>query len=572
MPTSLTQKIDQLADVAREYIELTNGLVKDLDAIKLDMKDYRAYVPFLGVFTVGKSSLLNDWLGEKLLPEAQGPTTALATELLPGPAPEMVIVCKDGSERRLDYIPSDDEEANTREASDGVYAYCTSPSPNLQKVFPVVPVDMPGINSGIKRHTEALYAYANRGAAFFLIFMPEEGTLPAAMKAFLEELNLNGRPVFMVMTKCDTATEEKVTSVTDAIIAQLRNIGVEPRGVLHCARGSGETASTLEQALLSLNVGELNDRQHWEAVMAIGLRLKDQIATLRESQELDSNALEKEIRLHERAQRELVEAMQKEEQKLGRRLRNLPAKVGDDIYNALMENRGGLIAALENGQDAFATRMAGIINKVANESLSAAIQKDYSEMAMGVASDLQLDDNPVFDTEQYKNVLKTTMKTLNSISAILKTVQSNAKWYRMIMGGLAITTSVIAPIIEIVIVLLPDIINLFYNNEEHRRERISEALTEKVFPQVQTHIITEVGNMLPMIERELVNAMRNSWMDRLEDAKSALEAAKAGKEKAQDDFTKTVAGLDGTLAKINAILADLRAMKKTPINTAIANN
>lgn len=122
----------------------------DIAAIRQSIKDFRAYVPFLGVFTVGKSSLLNDWLGEPLLPEAQAATTALATELLPGPDNAMVIVQEDGTERPLASLPADEEEANAPEASNGLYAYCTSPSQNLARVFPVVPVDMPGINSGIR--------------------------------------------------------------------------------------------------------------------------------------------------------------------------------------------------------------------------------------------------------------------------------------------------------------------------------------------------------------------------------------------------------------------------------------
>ncbi len=241
MKPKMVVELDELAKIAGKYGKLAEGTLGDISAIKQSMENFRAYVPFLGVFTVGKSSLLNDWLGEFLLPEAQGPTTALATELLPGPDSTMVIVQEDGTEKPLASLPTDEEEANAPEASNGLYAYCTSPSENLANVFPIVPVDMPGINSGIKRHTEAIYRYANHGAAFFLVFMPEEGTLPAAMKAFLQELDLGVRPVWVVITKCDTAHQEKIDDVTVAITSQLRTIGIEPRGVLHCARGEGKT-------------------------------------------------------------------------------------------------------------------------------------------------------------------------------------------------------------------------------------------------------------------------------------------------------------------------------------------
>lgn len=206
MLAEMIQNLNELDDIGQHYPDLTGDTRKELHELLNAIRDFKAYVPFIGIFTVGKSSLLNTWLGENLLPEAQGATTALPTELIPGPTMSMVIVSENGSEKVLANLPSNEDEANAPEAIQGLYAYCTSPSPNLCAIAPVIPVDMPGINSGIKRHTEAIYRYANKGSAFFLVFMPEEGTLPAAMKAFLQELQLNGPPVWMIMSDILPAT------------------------------------------------------------------------------------------------------------------------------------------------------------------------------------------------------------------------------------------------------------------------------------------------------------------------------------------------------------------------------
>lgn len=558
MKPKILAELDELAKIAGKYGKLAEGTLGDIAAIKQNMENFRAYVPFLGVFTVGKSSLLNDWLGESLLPEAQGPTTALATELLPGPDSTMVIVQEDGTEKPLASLPTDEEEANAPEASNGLYAYCTSPSENLANVFPIVPVDMPGINSGIKRHTEAIYRYANRGAAFFLVFMPEEGTLPAAMKAFLQELDLGVRPVWVVITKCDTAHQEKIDSVTVAITSQLRTIGIEPRGVLHCARGEGKTATLLQKALLSLDVAALNGNAHLEQALKAGLRLKDQVASLRDSDKLDSRELDKQIRGYDKAVRDLQNALAEEEKKLSKKLANLPITVDDDVLHALNGNAETLVTALESGEDVFATRLTGLINRVVNTSIDATLEKDFGEMIKDIASTLDLGESEAFDAEKIRDGVEGATKTLSAVAEILKKVHGAGRYYRVVTTVLAITTSVVAPLIELIIIFLPDLLEIF-NSKEKRREKIARELRGRVFPSVQSSVIKEMQSLLPGIKSELVAALRKEWTDRLEDAKAALEEARAGKERALDDRRKAMEAFDADLSEINDLLSAIRA-------------
>ncbi|WP_165079142.1 MULTISPECIES: dynamin family protein [unclassified Desulfovibrio] len=554
----MSVQLEELASIAEKYGKLTEGTRGDIAAIRQGMKDFRAYVPFLGVFTVGKSSLLNDWLGESLLPEAQGATTALATELLPGPDSAMVIVREDGTERPLPALPADAEEANAPEASNGLYAYCTSPSENLARVFPVVPVDMPGINSGIRRHTEALYRYANRGAAFFLVFMPEEGTLPAAMKAFLQELELGGRPVWVVVTKCDTAHEEKITSVTEAVTAQLGAMGIAPAGVLRCGRGAGNTAERLQKALLSLDVAALNGSAHLEQALAACLRLKEQIATLQDSGTLDSRELDRQIRACDKAVRDLEEALRVEEKKLGRKLADLPATVGDEVLRALDSNTETLAAALESGEEVFATRLTGLVNKVVNSSLDAALEKDFGDMIKDIAKTLELEDGEAFDPRKLRDSVQVATKTLTTVAKILKKIQGAGQYYKVVTTILALTTSVVAPLVELVIIFLPELLSLF-NSKENQRAKLAGELRARVFPAVQGAVIKELHALLPEIKGDLVAALRKEWSDRLEDAKAALEEARAGKESAEDAHRQAMAAFDADLARINDLVAAIRA-------------
>lgn len=565
MQPKMSIQLEELAKIAAKYGKLAEGTMSDIAAIRHSMKNFRAYVPFLGVFTVGKSSLLNDWLGEVLLPEAQGATTALATELLPGPDSAMVIVQEDGTERPLPSLPANEEEANAPEASTGLYAYCTSPSENLAKVFPIVPVDMPGINSGIRRHTEALYRYANRGAAFFLVFMPEEGTLPAAMKAFLQELELDARPVWVVITKCDTAHEEKINSVTETVTGQLRSMGIEPKGVLHCGRGAGNTAERLQRGLLSLDVATLNDTAHLEQALTAALRLKDQIATLQDSDKLDARELDRQIRVCDKVVQDLQEALAVEKKKLSRKLANLPAIVGDEVLQALNSNTEALVSALESGEDVFATRLTGLVNKVVNSTLDSTLEKDFGDMIKDIANTLEMEEGEALDPGKLRTSVQAATKTLHTVAKILKKIQGAGQYYKVVTTILALATSVVAPLVELIIIFLPDLL-AFFNSKEKQRERLAGELRARVFPAVQAEVNSEIRKLLPEIEADLAAALRREWTDRLEDAKAALEEARSGKESAEDAHRQTMADFDADLARINEILSAIRAAARNGVS------
>lgn len=560
MNAALLEQLHKLTQIAKNHGNLAEGVLADIAALETRIENFRAYVPFLGVFTVGKSSLLNAWLGENLLPEAQGATTALATELLPGSAETMVVVMEDGQERILSHLPTNEDEANAQEASNGVYAYCTSPSINLRDVFPVVPVDMPGLNSGIRRHTEAIYRYANKGSAFFLVFMPEEGTLPAVMKAFLQELNPGDRPIWVIINKCDTAHQEKIDSVTKDICQQLRLMQIEPAGVLHCAKDDADTPQKLQNAFLSLNVERLNLLAHKDEALKIGLRLKDQLSALWESEKLDTAEIDRQIKEYEIIERDLQTAFAREEKKLASRLTNLPVTVSDDVNAALTENLETLVNALEIGEEVFATRITGIINKVVNASIETNLQKDFGEMAMALAADLKIEDSEILNPDKIRQGMQQTTQTLMVIARALKTIQASGKWYKIITGVLAITTSIVAPLVELIIVFLPELLSLFMDKKGMMREKLRRALIDQVFPEIQTSLISELQKELPDMERELVGALRNEWNEKLADVKNALESARASKTEAAAKHDESAAAHDSQVEEINKVLQGVRSL------------
>ncbi|MFW5582096.1 MAG: dynamin family protein, partial [Bacteroidales bacterium] len=132
-------------------------------------------VPLVGVFSAGKSSLLNIFTQKPgMLPVDTEPETAVAYELY-FDFQERVELYRNGN--KIDSKPLADIKQLDTKPGDIAKVYCTSePIKDLQDRG-IILVDMPGIGSGIERHDAAIFNYINSGTAFVLIVDAEQGSL-----------------------------------------------------------------------------------------------------------------------------------------------------------------------------------------------------------------------------------------------------------------------------------------------------------------------------------------------------------------------------------------------------------
>ncbi len=503
----------------------------ELEKIREELSSFRPCIPFIGEFSVGKSSLLNHWLGDSLLPEAQGPTTALATELRYGNERAMYVVVDNETTRKLDFLPQNEDEANASVASQGLYAFCTSPSSRLKEVSPLIPVDMPGINSGLEKHTKALYRYANKGAAFFLVFTHDQGTMPETMIAFLDELDLNGRPVWIILHKCDAAPESKIKEVASELENRCRAIGIEPRGILYTSRMDEKTPDALSKALSSLDVEALRNKTCMPAILSFISRLRNQLCALKDSYALDMTDIDGRINDCRRAKDELNQAMAKQEKQLLSSLSTLPEKTADEVYNALASKRDILINELERGKEAFATRISGIINSVLTNALQKQIEEDFHNFSEALVSHFKNSEAWTVSPEQKEILLQSADSVLNTLKGVIENVQKiekAGKVYKFVAGALAIATEILAPIVELIIFFLPEILSFFYD----KRKKLGKLLDDEVFPELREKVSNMVQEMLPELKEDMLQTMHDEWTGRITDVENALLQAQDEKKHA----------------------------------------
>ena len=81
----------------------------------------------------------------------------------------------------------------------------------------IVVVDMPGIDSGVEAHNNAILHYVQDGTFFVLVSEAEGGTLRLSTINFIEEIKKYGSKLAVVVSKADKKPAEEVQNVKNNI-------------------------------------------------------------------------------------------------------------------------------------------------------------------------------------------------------------------------------------------------------------------------------------------------------------------------------------------------------------------
>lgn len=495
-------------------------------------------VPLVGVFSAGKSSLLNVFTQKPgMLPVDTMPETAVAYELYYAQT-ECVELYRNGS--KVDSKPLADIKQLDTKPGDIAKVYCTSePIRELQEKG-IILVDMPGIGSGIERHDAAIFNYINSGTAFVLIVDAEQGSLRGSSLAFMHELSQYNMHPAVLVSKIDKKPENDVKDIVEYIQYQMTRLGNSNPFVGTVCSVNGNLDG-FNQYLEALNP---------EALVAekLGKKLKVVIDSV-----IDQIKVRVELRTKDIAN--VDEKIKKIDEEISNVKAELPANNSnaDTPEKSTQDILDNVRAALEAKSSDIAQM---IVNREDQESIKSVI---VSTVRTEIIASLKE------ESEQYSTALGTAVKesvaNLASIEVDTNFMNDFSAIFDLLnvyVGKLLSFGGIWGKLAQFLLPCLPDILNwLFGKSNAEVLDEVRAKFMSKCVDQVLTGIQPTIFKITVDNQKRIQEKIQEELVSKMEKVKEGLREKMADANKSKEEVEAEISQLNSAISHLNSILTEI---------------
>lgn len=498
-------------------------------------------VPVVGGFSAGKSTLINHYLGDEILSTSLTPETALATELRYSSKNYIQAIKSDESFDIFELNQSNEIKDN---ASKYKYLKLYLNNDKLKLIEPLVLVDMPGFDSPLELHNHAILNYLNKGIYFVVLTSIEDGNLTKSTLRELQNMVEFGKDFSFCLSKSNLRSENDVRDVEEKINSQLEDYFDFDKKVIPLYQNGG---NELEKILTSINTEELFEKIFKQDLKYNYLEIESSIntiiSTLKVSKEEVTNAL---IELKNSIKKIISKKESMIEEAQSKYSNNSVDSIIEAVSRELSINQDSLIQMALSNKEGFSRELNDIVKNTMiyqvksklNEA-SDDIIKDFSIEIRDIGTSLSsfnFGDNWVNTiSESTTNLLRNAQNGLNTlIESRKKQNEDNGKVYKSITATLAITSEVIHPALEIVILFLPEIIAFFSakSQEAKMKQEMYNKFSSQIIPSIKTKLRGELPSLFSSQINSIIETISEKFEEQLQ--QKEIEISKTQEEKQND--------------------------------------
>ena len=364
---------------------------------------------------------------------------------------------------------------------------------------------------------------------FIVVTSVEDGNITQSMLRQLDDLQTYWRDFTFLLNKVNLRSDEQVQEVTELVDEQIRINFVDTRPLVKVGLDGdvqlGEVLARLqpEQIVRQVFEDRLKDLTH-SLLNQINLALTSLQKNQAENEYVLSE-LANGIRQIERKRDGILEDLR--DKQLDRAVDSCLNAVGRELDNAQSEL---VSAGLAGNQEAFSR----IVSEVVRSSMTRTIKEQMDILSRSVVTDFaqavgdlgksmgQFSNDPNWldqITDRINRTLQKTGEALGNWSKSLATRNTNelerlkqeSGWkdgnplpkvsYQGLATVLAVTTSVVNPLIELAIIFLPQILS--FVNEGRQRDQLRQKVTNEIIPSVKR----ELRDRLPVLLAEQMEVL-----------------------------------------------------------------
>ena len=549
--TALLDRISEAQRIIADNNSMNDALRSGFAECEDSVKNFSADVLFVGGFSAGKTALINSLLGgDEILRENITPETAIPSEIIYG-SPEKIIRVKENGQKELSTLAAINELT-----IDGFskYIYVLN-NPALKEFTDLVLVDMPGFDSGIETHNKALMQYIGRGAGYVFVVDLEKGTLSKSALDFLAEIKSYSGAVIFVLTKRDKLLPSDVESVKDNIAEILEaELGAEP-SILVTSSREEDCGKRLSEFIRQFSADGLMMKK-FKPRAATLLRQGLQAMYVQLSAiDFNPRELDMAIMNQERRKESVQEEMKRAKRKLHENFQTeVPAKILGDVESSLRSQLPSLVSAAKQGNQAFSAAVNNILRPLLVNTTQQYIEAGFDDYAESIGTIGE-------SADVIASKLTSAVDSFTSIAEHGKKYANANKYkglYQVMSTGLALTTNIVAPWLELIIIFLPDLLGVLRGiTGRSRDEELRDRIEGEIIPQICGKLRPDIKAALLKAEEEQSAAIDEEFNSALANEAEALQKLKDEKDERKLDVERRKKDLNAGISRLQEIVDEI---------------
>ena len=552
--------IEEASNINTKYS--FENLSKSLLEMQNTVKNFKINAPLIGLFSAGKSSILNKYLNIDL-PVGIEAKTSVACEFVYD-TDEYLEVVSDKNESSRKSIA----ELKDLTIENCSFVRMHLNSDKLMNLKDITIVDMPGLDSGYEQHNKAIKNYINSASYFIIIMDIENGTIKKSLLDFLKELDLYKLKFGFILSKYEQKEESDIEDIIKNTEETILNHIGEKVFVGKVSPHNSDIAD-FENILSNMQTVDIAKNNLYSNLKLILEDLLKELNRKLKYDRFDIGEINKNIRELEKKSQDIEKSIEKEAYFIKNKANNqLTDAILSDISNTLSENVDMLVMkAKENSSS-----LGEAINQLIRPIMVSSSDRHLKELFAEIYERVQLNFNSIVGELQtgsldFDNIEEGNRQIdigLNSISAIASKYLPAGMAAGTVGTAALIAAGIpIAPIIPIVgalvLVLMPFLSDKLKSmREASQNEKIKSQIIGNVIPSVIPQIRDKIDTFISQQTDAFIRAVREKFDIEQNSIKEALEKAKKDKEISENEFNEKQEILKADIEKTEKLILEIK--------------
>lgn len=555
--------IESLFNISSHY-EISS-FEESISTAECNIKDFDIKVLFIGHFSAGKSALLNRLIDKgEILTEDQSPQTAVAAELVWSENEQLEVFYNNKNIESLSVIqtPLDNNIDHFRYSIN---------SPYMKELQDFTLVDTPGFDSGLEKHNKALSSYIGCGSAYALVISIEKGTVDTNVFRLINELFTYSNDLIIFLNKTDKHTPDDVERIIEQVKGTIRFEGITAK-VIPISKYDNDAAEKIVSSIFTFDAQNSFDRQSKKLLLVQAQEMVTVLNNMREQLgSYDTFDYDEQIKNLKKDKEQIFRTFSTNKTNLNNEVSEIVQDIKSQIKSALTLEADNIIRLMSS-------RDSKAVEAVIIETIRPIIVQNMKASSIGSVDSLIGNFNSSFENsdnilnELTVNIASKTKaliesgafeKIKNALNEQVENRRSRASenvkmTYQVVTGVLAAATSVLNPVLEILIILAPNVLDfvksLFSGSAENKaKEKFISASIPQILNNLHTPLTTAIRDNQNSIAEYLETEL-NEKVRIIEDSINQIETTKNAE---QENFNNEINKLDNDISMLKSIIKEL---------------